>query len=159
MSPTSFTLSVEDNGAVISTLIWWCFVNDRYNQGNLSELVRRALFDDVGLATEFLFCLIKADFKLSEVSIFFFFLIHPSCYMVTSLCITARNQDGWKPGCMLWMLSSIIFLCLLCFCGAPGPLLWYNASSPHPRVGFNHKKRNWQCNSQLEWSWLSSKTV
>lgn len=84
MSPTSFTLSVEDNGAVISTLIWWCFVNDRYNQGNLSELVRRALFDDVGLATEFLFCLIKADFKLSEVSIFyfFFFFIHPSCYMV-----------------------------------------------------------------------------
>lgn len=74
MSPTSFTLSVEDNGAVISTLIWWCFVNDRYNQGNLSELVRRALFDDVGLATEFLFCLIKTDFKLSEVSIFFFFL-------------------------------------------------------------------------------------
>lgn len=94
MSPTSFTLSVEDNGAVISTLIWWCFVNDRYNQGNLSELVRRALFDDVGLATEFLFCLVKADFKLSEVSIFFFFF-YPSFMLYGYEPLYYRTEPGW----------------------------------------------------------------
>lgn len=84
-----------EQSVVISALIRWPFGNDRRDQGNLGKLVRRALLDNVGPATEFLFCLVKADFKSSEGSIFF--LLHPSSVsqrLVTSLRITTRNLGG-----------------------------------------------------------------